>query len=485
MQLITFLFLILLSFPSVMIAESDESSSTLREAIFTGSYKKSGTATPEGSLLVNAKPYIDFLQAFLKENNIRSVVEVGCGDWKVSRYISWGDIQYHGYDIVKSVIEQNKKYGSPAIKFTHADALSTDLPAADLLLCKDVLQHLSNEDIVAFLAQTPKYKHCLMTNDITNLQQASTDNSPIKTGGYRCLDLNKQPFKAGGIKLFSYASGSNVKQVFYIKNSQNESAPADTKKVLLAILAKNKAHTLPKYLECIDNLDYDKKLIAVYIRTNNNTDRTREILSDWVKQHQSQYLDIVFEDEDFPNVRTTNPHDWTTERLKLLAGIRNRSLEKAKDYKCDFYFVVDCDNFILPHTLKYLVHKDKPFIGPMLRSMPRKFDPYSNFFCDTSANGYWKNDDDYRKILNCSAIGSFKVPVVHCTYLIKTECLDKLNYLDDTDAMEFVVFARSARKNGIDQYICNEREFGTLYHHPSTEVSLEEEIKDYQSGLAQ
>ena len=96
------------------------------------------------------------------------------------------------------------------------------------------------------------------------------------------------------------------------------------------------------------------------------------IPSEWVKKNQSRYLAIIFEDEDIPNAVASNPHNWPTERLKLLAGIRNRSLEKAKEYQTDFYFVADCDNFILPHTLKTLIQKDKPFIAPMLRSIPKK-----------------------------------------------------------------------------------------------------------------
>lgn len=487
MKLIKSFIVLLFSISGLALAD-DASISQEMENIFTGMHERNlKSSRPEGSLLQNTQPYVDFLQAFIKENAIRSVVEVGCGDWSISRYIPWGDIQYHGYDVVKNVVEQNKKkYGRANVQFTHADALSSDLPSADLLICKDVLQHLSNEEIIHFLAKTDKFKHCLITNDINRVDKTVEHNTPIQTGKYRPLDLSHKPFKANGIKLLTYASGSTIKQVFYIKNSENNTTTAkETKKVLIAILAKNKAHTLPKYLAGIENLDYDKKLIALYIRTNNNSDDTQKILSEWVKRLKSEYLDIIFEDEDVSNAVASHPHHWPNERMKLLAGIRNRSMEKAKEYKTDFYLVADCDNFLLPHTLKYLIHKDKPIIAPMLRSIPRKDDRYSNYFCEIDDNGYYKSDSDYYKILNCSLIGTFKVPLVHCTYLIKTEYLDRLNYLDETNAMEFVIFARGARKNGIDQYICNEREFGTLYHPYSYDISLENEIKDYQKFLEQ
>ena len=50
----------------------------------------------------------------------------------------------------------------------------------------------------------------------------------------------------------------------------------------------------------------------------------------------------------------------------MLGAIRNKSLQQAKEQKCDFYFVVDCDKFITPCTLKELVNKDKPIIGGAL-----------------------------------------------------------------------------------------------------------------------
>ena len=424
-----FLFLVLLS---GLLFGVEEESFQEKENVFSAMYERQLKQPAEGTLLENARPYIDFLETFIKENNVRSVVEVGSGDWRISRYVPWNDIRYHGFDFVKQAVEENKKkFGRSNIQFTHADALEIDLPQADLLLCKDFLQHLSNEEIIHFLTQTNRFKHCLITNDISSADKKVKPNQAIKIGGYRPIDLSCKPFKARGYPLLRYASGGTIKQVFYMKNEVSNSSPVkETKKVLIAILAKNnKAHFLPQYLQSIENLDYNKKLIVVYIRTNNNTDDTQKILAEWAEKHRPEYLDIIFEDEDVKNAELSDPHHWSKDRLKLLATIRNRSLEKAKEYKTDFYFVADCDNFVLPHTLRYLIHKDKPIIAPMLRSMPRNEDPYCNYFCEIDDNGYYRGDPDYYKILNRSLLGTFKVPLVHCTYLIKTENLERLNYL--------------------------------------------------------
>ena len=169
-----------------------------------------------------------------------------------------------------------------------------------------------------------------------------------------------------------------------------------------------------------------------------------------------------------------DPHDWNSKRFRVLAKIRNKSLEKAKETKSDYYFVVDCDNFIAPYTLSDLIAKDKPIIAPMLRAIPEFNDLYSNFFCAVDPNGYYKPDPLYEKLLLRKVVGTLPVPVVHCTYLIKNEVLDKLSYIDGTRDYEFVIFSRLARQNDVSQWICNEKEYGTLIHF-FTSHTLEQE----------
>jgi hypothetical protein len=244
--------------------------------------------------------------------------------------------------------------------------------------------------------------------------------------------------------------------------------------VLVAILARNKAHVLPHFLRCIDELDYDKKKISIYINTNNNEDATQEILAAWVKTHTPDYQAIIFDQHNVSSRDTSKPHEWTSERFKILGAIREKSLKKAQELHTDYYFVVDCDNFITPCTLKELIAKQKPIIAPMLRPIPHEGEPYSNFFCDITDTGYYKEHPDYRAIRYQNRIGTFCVPVVHCTYLIQAPYLDKLRYIDETNDYEFVIFSRSARQNNIAQYICNEKDFGTLLHFQDSPTLAEE-----------
>lgn len=170
-----------------------------------------------GSTYQNVYPYLQFLENFIKMNNITKVLDVGCGDWTFSQHMNWKNVEYTGIDIVKNVIEKNQaSFETENIKFFHHDLTTENLPAAELLICKDVLQHLSNENIIAFFKKTDDFKHLIITNDVDPNSYSST-NPDILNGDHRFLDLTKEPFNIDGIKLFVYQSGGVIKQVLYIK----------------------------------------------------------------------------------------------------------------------------------------------------------------------------------------------------------------------------------------------------------------------------
>jgi SAM-dependent methyltransferase len=151
-----------------------------------------GPGSGIGSLPENTRPYAAMLQAFLRDNAIRSVVDVGCGDWQFSRLIDWSGIDYRGFDVVPAVIEANRAaFGRPGIRFDLLDDLA-GLPDADLVLCKDVLQHLPIEDVAAYLDLfTTRFRHALVTNDI---EPADWVNAQIGHGGGRAIRLDLPPF---------------------------------------------------------------------------------------------------------------------------------------------------------------------------------------------------------------------------------------------------------------------------------------------------
>lgn len=169
-----------------------------------------------GSTMSATVAYRAFLQDFLEQHGVKTVVDAGCGDWEFSSAMDWTGIDYTGFDVVPSVIaEDQKKYGSPSIRFQTADIVRTELPPADLLICKDVLQHLPTEDVLAFLAQLPKYKDALIT-DTVDKHTLSAENGDIQPGQFRLLDLTKPPYSVPALKVLTYFDGSHMHQVLWI-----------------------------------------------------------------------------------------------------------------------------------------------------------------------------------------------------------------------------------------------------------------------------
>jgi SAM-dependent methyltransferase len=196
------------------------SSSDTFEQIYSGSVwgkNSRGVGTSgSGSTLESTLLYRTFLQQFLKDNEIRSVVDAGCGDWEFSRSIDWTGIDYKGFDIVEPVISRNREaFAKPGIQFFAGSIVELELPTADLLLSKHVLQHVPNSDVQRFLGQREKFRHVLLTNAV-NSETLSATNGDITVGAGRALDLTKPPFQLQGTKVLTYWDGIHMSQVFHI-----------------------------------------------------------------------------------------------------------------------------------------------------------------------------------------------------------------------------------------------------------------------------
>jgi len=261
------------------------------------------------------------------------------------------------------------------------------------------------------------------------------------------------------------------------------------KTIFFAILTRNHLKFLPNYFRCLEEMDYDKKLITIYINTNNNDDDSVNYLSDWISKNYKKYKNIIFEKcEDDPNV--IKGLDWSDNgsvRLKKMAKVRNRSLDICRLEKTDYYFVMDTDNWVCKDTLKDLIQLKKPIVAPFIKVYNESC-LYSNYFCATTENGYHKDSPMAVAIWRRENLkGTFKVPLVHCTYLIDCNFLNKLSYTSDywgNHHYEFVIFSNIARKNEIDQYICNEKMYGFVNYYSiidesnSYELMLEKYKKD-------
>lgn len=127
----------------------------------------------------------------LKNLNITSLLDLPCGDFNWMSKLNL-DLNYIGGDIVKDLIENNiKQYKNDNRNFFVLDIIKDNLPAADLILCRDCFVHLSNNDILKAVQNIKKSKcEYLLTTTFVECEK----NEDIVTGDWRIINLQKEPF---------------------------------------------------------------------------------------------------------------------------------------------------------------------------------------------------------------------------------------------------------------------------------------------------
>jgi SAM-dependent methyltransferase len=125
-----------------------------------GAFHSGSGSTPE-----HAQLYAFVIRRFIQEHGVRHVVDLGCGDFRIgAQVIAGSDVTYTGIDVVASLIERNRQsYGSGQVRFECLDIIEDELPDGDLCLIRQVLQHLSNQQISRVLKNVSRYPSVVVT----------------------------------------------------------------------------------------------------------------------------------------------------------------------------------------------------------------------------------------------------------------------------------------------------------------------------------
>ena len=195
------------------------------EQIFTNIYENKSWGDGEfnsgsgSEILPNKDTYIPFLKKFILDNSIKSVIDLGCGNFKCGPLLYDDlDITYTGYDTYKKLIEhKSNEYSLSKCKFIHLDFFSfkEQIIGGDLCILKDVLQHWSLDYIYNFLdylVESKKFKYILLCN--CRLQ--SNDNVNIETGDFHFLSCDYLPLKKYNVKkLYNFRIQIKENEFYY------------------------------------------------------------------------------------------------------------------------------------------------------------------------------------------------------------------------------------------------------------------------------
>uniref|UniRef100_A0A8C2ZX95 Collagen beta(1-O)galactosyltransferase 2b n=1 Tax=Cyclopterus lumpus TaxID=8103 RepID=A0A8C2ZX95_CYCLU len=256
-------------------------------------------------------------------------------------------------------------------------------------------------------------------------------------------------------------------------------------KVMIAIVARNAAHSLPHYLGCIERLEYPKERIAIWAATDHNVDNTTAMLREWLKRAQSVYHYVEWRPMEEPKSYTDEwgPKHWPPSRFNHVMKLRQAALKAARERWADYILFVDSDNLLTnPRVLNLLMAENLTLAAPMLESRSL----YSNFWCGITPQGYYKRTPDYQPIREWKRLGCYAVPMVHSTFLmdLRRESSRDLSFYpphpDYSWAFDdIMVFAFSARQAGVPMYVCNREHYGLLPVPLKAQQSVEEERESF------
>ena len=146
------------------------------------------------------QPYIQTVTRFLNSfEEPLSVCDLGCGDFNIGRQLVPHVKKYIAVDIVKELIQFNsRKIVHPKVEFQCLDIAKDRLPKGDCAILRQVLQHLSNDEVKRVVDKLYDFKYVLLTEHLP--QGPFVPNFDIISGqGIRLkkrsgLDVLQPPF---------------------------------------------------------------------------------------------------------------------------------------------------------------------------------------------------------------------------------------------------------------------------------------------------
>ena len=114
------------------------------------------------------KPYIEVVMSFLKSfKNQITVCDLGCGDFNIGKELVKYTKKYIAVDIVPELIAYNKeKFKETNLKFQCLDISKDELPSAECVIIRQVLQHLSNKEVLSVVCKLYDFKYIILTEHI-------------------------------------------------------------------------------------------------------------------------------------------------------------------------------------------------------------------------------------------------------------------------------------------------------------------------------
>lgn len=156
--------------------------------LWSGNESQSGA----GSSLEQTATIRRALPPLCSRLGVGTLLDLPCGDFHWMSAVDLGSVSYIGADLLPELIEANShRFARQGRTFRVLDLVTSQLPDADLLLCRDCLVHLSFADIASAVANIRASRTTYLLTTTFPGQQVNED---IATGDWRPINLQAAPF---------------------------------------------------------------------------------------------------------------------------------------------------------------------------------------------------------------------------------------------------------------------------------------------------
>ncbi len=157
-----------------------------------------GDGSGPGSEPGSVEKTMETLHQFIKDKNVTAIVDAGCGACKwtslLLHRVDDRRLLYTGVDASNTAVERARK-NMQEVKHTvelhQGDISQFDFPDADMLICRDTLQHLSYSEVRAVLRN---FARSNIKWFLIGSYPEDPDNRDIVRGDYFSINLEQPPF---------------------------------------------------------------------------------------------------------------------------------------------------------------------------------------------------------------------------------------------------------------------------------------------------
>jgi len=156
-----------------------------------GMWNQGESLSGVGSEGFQAERYVALVRDYAARYQLRTVLDGGCGDFSVGSRLASSFDRYTAIDVSPRIIAiDQSRYGGSEwqhVSFSVADLTEAPFPAADLVLIRQVLQHLTNSQIEKVLLnlEASKWRRVLITEDVHDPMHNTTPNLDLPSHSVR------------------------------------------------------------------------------------------------------------------------------------------------------------------------------------------------------------------------------------------------------------------------------------------------------------